>query len=370
MSWVAVAVAGAAVVGGAVSANASRSAANTQTNAAKNANATQLAMFNTIQANQQPFMQTGYGANNLLAYYMGITPQTASGGAPGSEITAGAGQFKPSELIRLHQQGLSTNDILRLGTIKGTTKASDYQALLNAGFTAQDLNALQTGQALPETAGAAGNTAGAVNGGPKTGMGDYVPTPQGGVDRRVTVGQGMSPNGAPLPGGVGIDQSGQATAPGDFGMLTRGFSPSDFLAGIDPGYGWRMQQGAQAVQNSAAAGSGSLSGNALKDLMSYGQGAASQEYQNAFDRYQTQTGNIYQRLLGLTTLGQNAAAGVGQQGMTAAGNIGANIVGAGNAQAAGQIGVANAINSGIGGITGAVMYNQDPQAYRALLGGR
>ena len=355
MSWVAVAVAGAAVVGGAVSANASRSAANTQAGAAHDASAVQMQMFNQVQANQQPYMQSGYGALNRLNYLLGITPQTATGSAPGSQITAGNGQFKPSDLIRLHNQGMSTNDILRLGTLSGTTKASDYQTLLRSGFTAQDLSALQTGQALPDTASAA-------NVAPKNGAGDYVPNAQGGMDRRVTAGQGMpdaSQNGMPA-----------ASNDPNFGMLTRSFSPSDFLSGIDPGYGWRLQQGAQAVQNSAAAGSGSLSGNALKDLMSYGQGAASQEYGAAFDRYQTQTGNIYQRLLGLTSLGQNAAAGVGQQGVATGANIGANIIGAGNAQAAGTIGTANAINSGLSGIAGAYMYGQDPQTFRALLGGR
>jgi hypothetical protein len=41
-------------------------------------------------------------------------------------------------------------------------------------------------------------------------------------------------------------------------------------------------------------------------------------------------------------MGQNAAAGVGNQAVATGGNIGANIVGAANAGAAGQIGVANA----------------------------
>lgn len=339
MSWVAVAVAGAEVVGGAVSASASRRAANTQTNAAQSANATQLQMFNQLSAQQQPFMNLGYGAGDRLGYLLGITPRTASGNAPGTpDNVAGNGTFKPSDLIRLRQQGMSTNDILRLGMLSGTTKASDYQTLLRSGFTAQDLSALQTGKFLPEQAGATSQP-----GAPNSGS-DYMPTPGGGVQRiagtnDVSTNQGMTPSGMP-------------TASNDpaFGSLTRMFSPQDFMSGIDPGYGWRLQQGAQAVQNSAAAGSGSLSGNALKDLMSYGQGEASQEYQNAFNRYQTQTGNIYQRLLGLTTLGQSAAANTGQMGTTTAGNIGANIVGAGNAQAAGQIGQANAISGAVGNL--------------------
>ncbi len=111
---------------------------------------------------------------------------------------------------------------------------------------------------------------------------------------------------------------------------------------MDPGYQWRLQQGAQGVMNTAAAGSGSLSGPALKALMEYNQGAASQEYSAAFNRFNTQQGNIFQRLTSMAQTGQNAAAGVGTNAIATGGNIGANIVGGANAAAAGQVGAANA----------------------------
>lgn len=130
--------------------------------------------------------------------------------------------------------------------------------------------------------------------------------------------------------------------------LTKQFTPEDFAAGIDPGYQFRLQQG-QEVANRAAnvGGGGILSGNALKGLEDYTQGMASQEYGNAFNRFQTQRSNIYNTLasiagLGQTSLGQTTAAGT-----TAAGNIGANIANAGAAQAGGTVGSANAISGGL-----------------------
>ena len=55
----------------------------------------------------------------------------------------------------------------------------------------------------------------------------------------------------------------------------------------DPSYLWRLNQGLAGVNASAAAGGGYFSGATGKALMDYGQGAASQEYQNQFNRYQT-----------------------------------------------------------------------------------
>jgi len=62
----------------------------------------------------------------------------------------------------------------------------------------------------------------------------------------------------------------------------------------DPGYQFRLQQGLDALQNSAAARGGLGDPNTLRAVQDYGQGAASQEYQNAYNRalqtYQTNTG--------------------------------------------------------------------------------
>jgi hypothetical protein len=53
----------------------------------------------------------------------------------------------------------------------------------------------------------------------------------------------------------------------------------------DPGFQFRLQQGQKAIEGAAAAQGNQLSGGTLKDLMEYGQGLASDEAANAFNRY-------------------------------------------------------------------------------------
>ena len=52
----------------------------------------------------------------------------------------------------------------------------------------------------------------------------------------------------------------------------------------DPGYAFRMSEGMKALENSAAARGGLLSGATMKGIQRYGQDMASQEYMNAFKR--------------------------------------------------------------------------------------
>ncbi len=138
---------------------------------------------------------------------------------------------------------------------------------------------------------------------------------------------------------------GENTGQAGFGSLNKPFGADEFKQFLDPGYQFRKQQGEQGVLNSASAGSGAMSGAALKDLLSFNQDLASTEYGNAFNRYQTQQGNIFQRLAGLTNLGQNAAAGVGQQGTALATGAGQSLTNAGTATGAGTIGAANAVGN-------------------------
>jgi hypothetical protein len=127
---------------------------------------------------------------------------------------------------------------------------------------------------------------------------------------------------------------------------TAEFGMDKFTA--DPGYAFRMSEGMKALERSAAARGGLLSGATLKGTQRYGQDLASQEYQNAFNRYQaerTGTLNPYQALAGTA---QSSANVLGQQAGALGQSLGSNIIGAGNAQAAGQIGSANAIVGGLG----------------------
>lgn len=125
------------------------------------------------------------------------------------------------------------------------------------------------------------------------------------------------------------------------------FTGQDYLNNKDPGYQFQLDQGQQALQNSQAAGSGVLSGAALKGLIGYNQGMASTGYQNAYNRWFSTQQNAYGQLHDMATLGQNAAAQVGNNGVGYA-NAQTNLqTGIGNANAAGSVGSANALSGGI-----------------------
>lgn len=119
------------------------------------------------------------------------------------------------------------------------------------------------------------------------------------------------------------------------------------LLNSDPSYQWRLAQGEQALERSAAARGGLLSGRAAKDLTGYAQGMASTEY-----------GNIYNRLANIAGLGQSTGSQIGQLGANYANQAGQNIIGAGNARASGYVGSANAWNNAIGqGVNAFNQYN-------------
>lgn len=221
MTWVAVAIGGGALVGGLIQGQAAQGAADTQAQAAQNAQNISLQEFNTITAQEQPFMQAGYGALSALNYGLGIGPKTGAGGRP----------------------------------ISG-------------------------------------------------------------------------------PPGMG------------YGSLTTPFTAENWKQ-LSPMYNFNVQQGRQGVLNADASQQGSLSGAAAKDLINYNQGAANQSFGQAFNQYQTQQGNIFNRLSGIAQLGQNAAANTGMQGTQLAGQAAQSAQNIGTAQAAGQIGAANAYSGAI-----------------------
>ena len=133
--------------------------------------------------------------------------------------------------------------------------------------------------------------------------------------------------------------AGDPTSAG-YGSLMRNFGTQDFQA--DPGYGFRMSEGLKALDRQAAARGGLISGAALKAAQGYGQDLASQEYQNAFNRYQANRGSIYGMLSGQQGVGQAATNAIGQAGQNYATGAGEAYQGAANARASGYMGQANA----------------------------
>ena len=150
------------------------------------------------------------------------------------------------------------------------------------------------------------------------------------------------------------------------------FGQEQFQA--DPGYAFRLSEGQKALERSAAARGGLISGSAMKAATRYGQDMGSQEYTNAFNRYQAERQARLGPLQSLTGMGQTTAQQLGSAGQANATNIGnygmqgANAtaegyLGAANARASGYMGTANAVNSGLSNYLG----YQNNQQQNALL---
>lgn len=153
------------------------------------------------------------------------------------------------------------------------------------------------------------------------------------------------------------------------------FTMSDFQQ--DPGYQFNLQQGQQALQRSAAAQGTLMSGGTLKALSSYNQGMASNEYQNAYNRFMNNQNTQFNRLASVAGVGQTANSQLGQAGQNMANQAGNNITGAANAQGAAQIASANAFGGALsnlgsqvpGNIMGYQQMQQQNQMMQSLMAG-
>lgn len=148
-------------------------------------------------------------------------------------------------------------------------------------------------------------------------------------------------------GVTALGQLGELTKTG--GQLNRRFTMEDFIK--DPGYDFRMAEGAKALERSAAARGGVLGGGTLKALARYNQDFASSEVNNAYSRWNNDNTNTYNRLAGLAGIGQQANSMNQQAGQNYVTNFSNNTMGAANASGAAQIAAANAtansINNGV-----------------------
>ncbi len=84
----------------------------------------------------------------------------------------------------------------------------------------------------------------------------------------------------------------------------RDFTANDFTK--DPGYDFRMAEGQKALERSAAAKGGIQSGGFAKALSQYGQNFASNEYGNAYKRFNDDRDRRFGRLGTVAGYGQNA----------------------------------------------------------------
>jgi hypothetical protein len=116
----------------------------------------------------------------------------------------------------------------------------------------------------------------------------------------------------------------------------------------DPGYAFRLSEGQKALERSAAARGGLLSGGTGKALERFGQDYGSQEYTNAFNRYQAERQARLGPLQSLTGMGQTTAQQLSTAGQNMATNVGNDITNSAAARASGYVGSANALSGGLG----------------------
>lgn len=157
--------------------------------------------------------------------------------------------------------------------------------------------------------------------------------------------------------------------PGYFEAPEFSFTQQDFEA--DPGYQFRQQEGVNALDASAASRGLLLSGAQQKALQRFGQGLASQEYSDAFNRalatHQTQFGdaldafntnaaanqNRFNQMASMAQVGQAANQATQQARSQMAQQVGQSTINTGNAIAQGAINAGNASASAYQNMAGA-----------------
>ena len=157
--------------------------------------------------------------------------------------------------------------------------------------------------------------------------------------------------------------SGVTVDPNDpnFGKYAGDFTMADYTA--DPGYAFRLEQGMKGLQNSAAAKGLLSSGSTLKGVIDYNSGMASQEYGNAYNRYQTNRNNQLSPLSGMMGMGQTATNNLTSSAGTMGQNLGQAAAATGAANASSYIGGTNALNNALSGGMNSYMNYNNMQTY-------
>lgn len=329
MTWGATAVAGATLVSGMMSADAAGDAASQQAAGQRYSADLQKQMFDIQNAQQAPYRESGGAALKKMNYLLGLDTGAKTYEQYRQELLPKYTTGTPSQtglrggintgiLSDLEGQGVSIADLASL--------PDNLQRARLGGNTVKEIQSYASSQK------GSGSLSGKIRIGAINGSNNSV---------------GQTINESALDAAIRARMAADAAAPkGEgFGKYSEEYSLDDFQQ--DPGYAFRLKMGQDQAMRQANLAGGAVGGNALASLQDYTQGSASQEFGNAFNRYQTDKTNIFNRLASIAGLGQTS---VGQT-TTASGLAGANIGNAyGNAasaQAAGTVGAANAYGGAI-----------------------
>jgi hypothetical protein len=221
MSWVAVAVAGAAVVGGVIASQGQQSAADTMAGSAENATQLQWAQYQQQRADLAPWTQAGAGAINALWGTPGTPEQTIQGApiyGPAGGTGTGAGAENQGGSWGIEMQYDWESNSMKPVTVHYPPGESTASAAI--GGQQQVITGYQPSTTIPAT-----------------------------------------------PGTTGMIQAG----PGQFKE--------------SPSYQFVLGEGQKGIQRAASATGRLGSGAYLKDATKYAEGLASTEYDNFLRRY-------------------------------------------------------------------------------------
>lgn len=299
---------------GLIGSSAAKKAAKVQGDAANEAAAVSERTFNKQLELNEPFRQGGLTAQNRILELLGLGPRPAPYGQP--NVNAFAPGAAPTYAPTTTSAYAPTTSGAPMAAYGDGNMAGDIGMIEPGTFA----NAREMGIPISDV------------------FGGYTPATR--YAENATVNAPEAANTMAAPSGAAPES--------DFGKYARDFSMSDFEA--DPGYAFRQSEGMKALERSAAARGGLLSGSALKGIQRFGQDLASTEYTNAFNRYQINRNNQLNPLFSMMGAGQNSTNLL----TNAAGNAGANeaaaVTNAGAARASGYVGSANALGGALSSI--------------------
>jgi len=393
--------AAAALGGAAISASGAKSAANTQSQASREATLAQMQAQAQQRADLAPWVQSGQGANSLLNRYLGIGG-VGSGGVTSMGLATGLTPDQVRQQLMSRYTTTSTaapaassgpqyRDFNEAYAALGLQGAKQWQAAMERQHLGLNEFGNQPGMGPGywQPGVGAGGDAGNANQWVST-AGPAAPTTS--VDENAL--------NAAIQQYYQEQEAQNAAAAQDptYGSLLRAYRDgAEFDSGpaydrgadfsftgkdlaSEPGYQFGLNQGTQGIERGQASRGNFLSGAAMKELTRFNEDYAGTKFNEGFNRasstYNTnQTGRlneyntnltrrqnewntnlgayndnrnrIFNFLNGVSTLGQNSAAGTGAAALQVGNNISGNMLSSGNAQAASQVATGNALQSGI-----------------------
>lgn len=390
-----------ALGGAALSSSAAGNAANAQANAAEQGTAAQVQLgqenlglqsqiFNTQQANEKPFLEAGQNAIARINSLTGQDPLSSAPAANQAPVTVPGLTPQPANVNELLNKLLEAHPSSLVPRAKGGPVTPNYmraaQHYIVGEKGPEELTMFPNGTGwvtphnqLPKYLSAVHRAGGGVVGGggpqqatqPTGTVGGQGPATNTTTNTNPWSGDPNGGNDAnnPLVSGG----SGTPSQNSPFTNWTEAFqAPTAAQAEQYPGYQFQLQQGEQAIQNSAAATGELLDPNTQRSLINYAENAGTADYNNVYNQalqqyqqnyniFSNNQANQWNRLAATAGIGQTSAGQLNSADSNFGTNAGNTLLNTGNAistglnnaaaaTASGYVGSANAYSGALGTI--------------------